>query len=924
MKSIKNLFVIFLFLIVNFHTSGQRETENWYFGNAASINFLNKNLTITNNSKMIAAKGCSSISDKNGNLIFYTDGINAYNSRHLKISGNRGMESDALTSQNVIIIPKPNSETMFYVFTIKSEEINDGGLGGLETNRTDKIKENFKPSLYYSVIDMSRNNDFGEFIESNVLVLENVSEKISAVHHQNGKDIWLVTHANDNGSPFFNDFHSILITENGVQNSIKSNMGDLFISDRKGHLKFSPNGEFLGMASNTSGGWIFKFDNSGGVINQPRRLGFSTSPGEIVNLYSVEFSIDSNKLYFEGQVGSNLTSNRLYQFDMSKVFAQNSSSNGIYSFLINRNKRVGALQLANNGKIYSAVNSGEDFINGEPYLSVINNPESDTNSGINLQENEINLQESKSRLGLPNFIQSYFRTRIITEKGCVDNDLLLEIDTYTTIQSASWNFGDGNNSNEIKPTHQYRNPGKYRVTARIFMNNFPIDLEKEIEIFPLPVVKTNEKIVQCNSGSGENKFNLTEIEEKIVNNTTNFLFSYFENDEDAIQGTNPIKDFDNYTSNDESKTMYVRAVNENGCFNVIPFTIELASVNLGSINEMFTCGIENPSINKTEGVFDLAQKRNEIKTSLGLDNSVTLSFYNNFNNAQTKRNELSDSFTSSTTKIWVRADTPLGCGGIESFDATVNNQPQITSINNNYVVCFDTSKHPAVIIQGDLSNDRFEWRNSDETIISRSDNFTLTTTGDYSLTVYKTENGIECSNRKDFSVNNPSSPIFEAVNVNTEDDTNNIVTVSVNGNSNYEFSLNNIDFFGGINSYTFSNVTSGLRTIYVRDINNCEQPIQTKVSVLGYLKFFTPNGDGNRDYWNINGLDKDLFKSLNINIFNRFGKVIGRINSFDNLGWDGTYNGKKLEANNYWFTAEIVDNDDNLIKKTGYFSLIRN
>ncbi|WP_296635531.1 T9SS type B sorting domain-containing protein [Polaribacter sp.] len=130
-------------------------------------------------------------------------------------------------------------------------------------------------------------------------------------------------------------------------------------------------------------------------------------------------------------------------------------------------------------------------------------------------------------------------------------------------------------------------------------------------------------------------------------------------------------------------------------------------------------------------------------------------------------------------------------------------------------------------------------------------------------------------------------------------------------------------FFGNANNYFFSSVDTGLQTIYARDTNTCEQSIQINLSVIGFKKYFTPNGDGENDFWNVKGLDKTSFKSIDVQIFDRFGKLIYSITNFDTLGWNGSYNGKNLNANNFWFKAKIVDKDDNEIKESGNFSLIR-
>ncbi|MBU3011874.1 T9SS type B sorting domain-containing protein [Polaribacter vadi] len=369
------------------------------------------------------------------------------------------------------------------------------------------------------------------------------------------------------------------------------------------------------------------------------------------------------------------------------------------------------------------------------------------------------------------------------------------------------------------------------------------------------------------------------------------------------------------------QTIYAKIFNSYGCSNFAEFTIESVFVELESISNLYTCSLPNDSLN---GNFNLELKEEEIRTNLGIPTSTNLRFYPDTYSAEIDKNEIRElKFISPTTTIWVRADTSLGCGGIEPINLIVNSEPKIT-IADSYTICFDPSVKPPVIISADNINERFEWRNNTGNIISINQDFTLDAVGEFSLTVYKSENGLLCSNTKSFSVINPDKPTFDNIEVNTEDETNNIVDVYLTGNSSYEFSLDNITFYGNSTSYTFTNVEPGLRTIYVKDINSCEQQVEADITVIGFKKFFTPNGDGDNDYWNIKGIDANAFKSISVMIFDRYGKVIGTITDFDSLGWDGTYNGKSLSTNNYWFRAEIVDIDNNLIEEAGNFSLIRN
>ena len=921
MKTYLKFYIIFiLFSSVNLFS--QRETENWYFGNYASLNFSDNILNITNNSNAIAPKGCSSISDKEGNLLFYTNGSEVFNKNHKRMSAAVKLESDSSTSQNSIIIPKPGSTTIFYIFTVKTE-IDPPPLLGKSKNVQNLKDEPI--GLYYSIIDITRNNNLGEIIESNILIQENVAEKISAVHHKNGRDIWIITHGKESSSDeYFNMFYSILVTPDNINPAVKSDLGEQYLKDKKGYIKLSPNGEHIGLATFSSGAMLLNFDNENGAITNPRRLILirDLEIGLIMSAYGVAFSQNSKKVYFQANKSSG--GSRLFQFDIEKSLTDPS-----FDELIEINRNSGALQLAYNGKIYNVVNDGETALEGSEYLSEISNAE---NEDFIFREDIIDLSTVNnqttrsavlSRLGLPNFIQSYFRTRIISETGCVDYDFIPEIDTYTTIQSAFWDFGDGNTSDQIAPTHQYKSVGKYLLKATIYINDYPLSIEKEIEIFPFEKLLSSKNIIQCDSGIGENYFNLTEIENKVANIPENYSFNYFETFENAELNIEPISEFENYKSEETTKKLFVKATNELGCSDITSFTIDVASVNLGDINEIYACGVFDESSNTVQGIFDLGTKRNQIKEALNLDNSTIISFYESFNNAQTKTNSLSDSHQLPNSKIWVRADTPLGCGGIESFDAIVNTLPITNNINSSYTICFDPNVDP-ITLKADLSNERFEWRNSSGDILNNSPEFRLSMIGDYSLTVYKTENGMECSNIKEFSVINPPKPVVTSVVVNIEDEKNVLVSVNVQGNSSYEFSLDNVNFFGNSTNYTFSQVQNGLRTIYIKDVNNCEEPIQAKASVLGYPPFFTPNNDNMNDYWNINGLDSSLYKSLKITIFNRFGSVVKVISDFNSDGWDGNYHGKQLASNSFWFTAEIVDNEDNILKKSGSFSLVRN
>ncbi|MHA3789452.1 T9SS type B sorting domain-containing protein, partial [Flavobacterium hauense] len=84
-----------------------------------------------------------------------------------------------------------------------------------------------------------------------------------------------------------------------------------------------------------------------------------------------------------------------------------------------------------------------------------------------------------------------------------------------------------------------------------------------------------------------------------------------------------------------------------------------------------------------------------------------------------------------------------------------------------------------------------------------------------------------------------------------------------------------------------------------------DELVITDASIVDYPNFFTPNGDGFHDTWNIIGLQNT---GSVIYIFDRYGKLIKQI-SPDSEGWDGTFNSRAVPADDYWFTVTYPEFD---------------
>jgi gliding motility-associated-like protein len=146
---------------------------------------------------------------------------------------------------------------------------------------------------------------------------------------------------------------------------------------------------------------------------------------------------------------------------------------------------------------------------------------------------------------------------------------------------------------------------------------------------------------------------------------------------------------------------------------------------------------------------------------------------------------------------------------------------------------------------------------------------------------------------------------------------NQIVTIIATPTGDYLYQLDD----GPLQeSPIFEHVSLGTHSITVQDKNGCGFPItRNNVLVIDYPKFFTPNNDSYNDTWNIFSLQDQ--SSSKILIFDRFGKLLKEIRP-SGLGWDGTYIGQPMPANDYWFTIEYTE--QNVLKKfKSHFSLKR-
>ncbi len=328
--------------------------QNWVFGQGAGLNL---GTTTAFASAIATGEGCASISDANGNLLFYTDGGQVYDSfGTVKVpSGTPGLDGDNSSTQSAIIVPDPGSNSFYYVFTTDGFTGHDKPFNGIHLDVSTWI------SSPVSVLPsgLPSNNQFSS------------TEKLTAVQHANCVDYWVITIVQSDGNPktpyATGIFRVFLVNSAGVHYMGPTPMN--FSIHDVGYLKGSPNGLRLAVADRQAV-YVYDFNNATGVIDNTSAnilpislpatwVSSNTNIGHPGQPYGVEFSPSGRFLYYSilGDRSGPLPTNDGYIFQVDLTNANPNSSQiqvvhypdpGPPSYAL------GALQLGIDGRIYVA------------------------------------------------------------------------------------------------------------------------------------------------------------------------------------------------------------------------------------------------------------------------------------------------------------------------------------------------------------------------------------------------------------------------------------------------------------------------------------------------------------------------------------------------------------------------------------------
>ncbi|WP_044402681.1 T9SS type B sorting domain-containing protein [Lacinutrix sp. Hel_I_90] len=639
------IFLLFLTLSVGF---AQNETNIWYFGVNAGLDFNSGAPVPLLDGELNTDEGCATISNASGNLLFYTDGVTVWNNTHAVMLNGTGLNGDFSSTHSALIVPKPNDPNVYYIFTVDAQAGADG--------------------LQYSEVDMTLDGGLGGVTSNkNILLITPTTEKLTAIKNPIANEYWVISHKWES-----DEFVAYNVSDIGINMIPVISASGTYVDGDDfatiGQIKVSPDGTKLAVARREiSEVQVFDFDATSGVVSNPLTVLNVNITDEFV--YGVEFSPNSKRLY------ASITGIGVYQYDLEA-----GSVGAIIASQILVSPQAhpySALQLASDGKIYVAKSS-------RFYIDYIDNPNA-LGAACNYQFEGLYLNGKQSKRGLPPFIQSFLQIDDVQFENVCNGDTT-QFSLSNTVDAAVWNFGNSasgtnNTATGLNPTHVFTGAGTYDVSVTVTVGTQTATSTATVTIYEQPTATQPQDLLICdNNNDGLYTFNLTNQDIAILNgqSNTDFEVLYYSSATDYTNEnpiTNPLAYTNTTAYANQTIIVSVRNINNPDCEASTSFNIQVFDSATPNQNVTALEFCDNTSFGTdTDGIilFDLTQNETAILNGQSAS-AFTVSYYTDaaLMNQITNPSNYQNTNTSETIYMQVVNNNNMLCEAQTAFNIEV-------------------------------------------------------------------------------------------------------------------------------------------------------------------------------------------------------------------------------------------------------------
>jgi len=255
--------------------AGQQSYHNWYFGDSCHVQFdlsgENPVIIDTGNRPHFARTGTTTVSDGQGELLFYSNGEEVRDGNMDLVRNDlRGTGTSAMPA---VATPVPGQPGDYFLFT---------------TSRFTGTFENHD-SIFYSLVTTTN----GVTVSDPVFFADSVNHKVLVIPHPSGTAYWVI--APQGGNTERGAFYTTLISSETVSPPIVQYFDHPYGTDGSyGDIRVSPNGRLIASTRNNSRIDLMSFDPATGD------MAWLKSPEVPFRQAGLEFSADGCDVYVVG------------------------------------------------------------------------------------------------------------------------------------------------------------------------------------------------------------------------------------------------------------------------------------------------------------------------------------------------------------------------------------------------------------------------------------------------------------------------------------------------------------------------------------------------------------------------------------------------------------------------------------------------